>query len=141
MLLKIAGVALVLALASPAFAQEPTPIDVAILTCVGPGFIPDGDPFEILDDLDPRYCTRACKAAAQGCKAVVRAIDRCGVGFLKSSAKVSIEICRGWGYTAQECRGINAEAKGDIDWWRAQGRIEQDACDSDAQILCFSRCQ
>lgn len=141
MLLNAAAAALVLTLVTPAFAQEPTPIDVAILTCVGPGYTPDGDPFEVLDAFDERSCTRVCKASAVGCKAVVKAIDKCGVSFLKASAKVSIEVCRGWGYTAAECRGINAEAKADIDWWKAQGRIERDECDSEAATWCLSRCQ
>jgi hypothetical protein len=141
MLCKLAGVALILTLASPAFAQEPTPIDITILTCVGPGFVPDGDPFEILDDLDPRYCTRACKAAEKGCKAVSKAVDRCGVNFLKASAKVGVEICRGWGFTAQECRGIRDEFKADIDWWKAQGKFEQGECTRDTQTFCLSRCQ
>jgi hypothetical protein len=141
MTLKVAVIALLLALVSPAFAQEPTPIDITILTCVGPGFIPDGDPFEVLDSLPEKYCVKACKAAARGCKAVVRAIDKCGVSFLKSSAKVSVEICRGWGYTTQECRVIKNEYKSDIDWWKAQGKIERAACDSDTQIFCLSRCE
>jgi hypothetical protein len=141
MLIKAAIVALTLALVTPAFAQEPTPIDVAILTCIGPGFIPDGDPFEVLDDLEERYCKRACKASAMGCKSVVKAIDKCGVSFLKSSAKVGVQVCRGWGYTAAECRGIHAEAKADIDWWKAQGRIERDECDREVETLCLVRCQ
>jgi len=140
MLLRAAAAVLVLTLVAPVSAQEPTPLDVAILTCVGPGFIPDGDPFEVLDSLDERYCKRVCKAATMGCKAVVKAIDKCGVAFLKSSAKISIEVCRGWGYTAQECRGINAEAKADIDWWKAQGRIERDECDREEETLCLGRC-
>jgi len=78
MLLKAAAAALVLAFATPAFAQEPTPIDVATLTCVGPGYTPDGDPFEVLDTLDERSCTKVCKTSAVGCKAVAKAIDKCG---------------------------------------------------------------
>jgi hypothetical protein len=50
MLMKAATAALALALVTPAFAQEPTPIDLAILTCIGPGFTPEGDPFEVLDN-------------------------------------------------------------------------------------------
>ena len=141
MLLKTAAAALALALVAPAFAQEPTPIDIAILTCIGPGYTPDGDPFEVLDTLDERSCARVCKASARGCKAVVKAIDKCGVSFLKASGKVGIQMCRGWGYTAAECRGIHAEAKADIDWWKAQGRIERDECDREAETLCLSRCQ
>jgi hypothetical protein len=141
MLLKAAGIAFVLALALPVFAQEPTPIDLAILTCVGPGFVPDGDPYEILDTLDQRSCRRVCKASVKGCKAVVKAIDKCGVSFLRASAKTGTLICRGWGYTASECRGINDEAKVDVDWWKAQGRIERDDCDREADSDCFSRCQ
>jgi hypothetical protein len=141
MTLKIAIVALLMALVSPAFAQEPTPIDIAILTCVGTGFIPDGDPFEVLESLPGKNCVRACKAAARGCKAVVRAVDKCGVGFLKSSERVGVEICRGWGYTTQECRVIRDEFKADINWWKVQGKIERAACDSDMQTFCLSRCQ
>jgi hypothetical protein len=141
MLFRLAGIALVLTFALPALAQEPTPIDIAILSCVGPGFIPDGDPFAVLDDLDPRYCKRACKAAEQGCKLVAKAIDKCGASFLKASAKVGVQVCRGWGFSARECRGIKDEAKGDINWWKAQGKIEQSACASETQIFCLSRCQ
>lgn len=142
MMLKVAAAALLLALVSPAaFAQEPTPIDIAILTCVGPGYIPDFDPFEVLEGLPGKNCVKACKAAAQGCKAVAKAIDKCGVSFLKASEKVGIEICRGWGYTTQECRVIKDEIKGDIGWWRAQGKIEVAVCDSDAQFFCLSRCE
>jgi len=141
MLLKTATAALALALVAPAFAQEPTPIDIAILTCIGPGYTPDGDPFEVLDTLDERSCTRVCKASAMGCKAVVKAIDKCGVSFLRASEKVGIQMCRGWGYTAAECRGIHAEAKADIGWWKAQGRIERDECDREAEALCLTRCQ
>jgi len=141
MLLKAAAAALSLALVMPVFAQEPDPLDVAILTCVGPGYTPDGDPLEVLDTLDKKSCTRVCKASAAGCRAVIKAIDKCGVSFLKSSAKIAGEICRGWGYTAAECRGIHAEAKADIDWWRAQGRIEQDECDRESESRCLSRCQ
>lgn len=124
MSLKIASIALLLMLASPATAQEPTPIDVAILTCVGPGYVSEGDPFEILDTLPEKYCLRACKAVAQGCKLVVRAIDKCGTNFLKASAKIDMEICRGWGYSARECRVIRDWAKEDVAWWKEQGRIE-----------------
>jgi hypothetical protein len=141
MLLKTAVAALALAFVTPAFAQEPTPIDIAVLTCIGPGYTPEGDPFEVLDTLDERSCKRVCKASAMGCKAVVKAIDKCGVSFLKTSAKVGIQICRGWGYTAAECRGIHAEAKADIDWWKAQGRNERDECDREAETLCLNRCQ
>jgi hypothetical protein len=141
MLFKFATAALTLALVTPAFAQEPNPIDIAILTCIGPGYTPEGDPFEVLDSLGERSCKRVCKASAMGCKAVVKAIDKCGVSFLKTSERVGIQICRGWGYTAAECRGIHAEAKADIDWWKAQGRIERDECDREVETLCMSRCQ
>ncbi|MBW2494830.1 MAG: hypothetical protein JRE43_08760 [Deltaproteobacteria bacterium] len=139
--LKTAAALLALALVAPAFAQEPSPLEVAALTCIGPGYIPDGDPFEILDSLDERSCTKACKASAAGCRAVVKAIDQCGVNFLKASAKIGIHVCRGSGYTAAQCRGINDEVRADIDWWKAQGRIERAACDSDAETLCLSRCR
>jgi hypothetical protein len=56
MMPRLAGIALILFLVSPAYAQEPTPLDIAVLTCVGPGFIPDGDPFEVLAGLPMRNC-------------------------------------------------------------------------------------
>ena len=126
---------------SDAFGEDPSPLDIVVLTCVGPGFIPDGDPFEILESLPAKNCVRACKAAAKGCKDVVKSIDKCGVGFLRASAKVAIEVCRGQGYSAQACRVINDEIKSDIAWWRSEGKIERDACDTDTQNLCLSRCQ
>jgi hypothetical protein len=142
MTLKFAVVALLLALVSPvAFAQEPTPLDITILMCIAPGFIPDGDPFEVIAGLPERNCVRACKAAARGCKNVVRTIDRCGVSFLKASAKIGVEICRGWGYTSRECRVIKDEIKPDIDWWKAEGKLEKAACDADMKAFCLSRCQ
>jgi hypothetical protein len=55
--------------------------------------------------------------------------------------KTSIEICRGLGGTAQECRGIKDIAKPDIDWWRTAGKHERADCDADMQTLCLSRCQ
>jgi hypothetical protein len=133
----------VLALLLPltAHAQEPTPLDIATLTCVGPGFIPDGDPFEALTDLPMRNCQRACKAAAQGCKAVSKAIDKCGVSLLKASAKTGNEICRGHGGMMRECRGVQISIKPDIDWWKAEGKREREECDADMQTFCMSRCQ
>lgn len=140
MMLRLAACALLLILPSAVHAQEPTTLEIAALVCVGPGFIPDGDPFDILDDLPEKYCVKACKAARKGCRGVVKAIDKCGVRFLKSSAKSAIAICRGWGYTKQECRPIKDEAKLDIGWWREQGKIERGVCDSDTQTFCLSRC-
>jgi hypothetical protein len=141
MMPRLAGIALILFLVSPAYAQEPTPLDIAVLTCVGPGFIPDGDPFEVLAGLPMRNCQRACKAAAQGCKAVSRAIDKCGVSFLGASAKTGMEVCRGHGGMMQECRGVRTSIKPDIDWWKAEGKREREECDADMQTFCLSRCQ
>ena len=140
MMARLLTITALLLFISPAHAQEPTPIGIAILTCVGPGYLPPGDPFEVLDTLDERYCARVCKAAVKGCKDVVKAVDKCGVNFLKSSAKVGVEICRGWGFTSSDCRIIKDEFKADIDWWKAEGKIEQAVCDADARARCFSRC-
>jgi hypothetical protein len=141
MMPRLAGIAVILFLASPAFAQEPTPLDIAVLTCIAPGFIPDGDPFDLIASLPEKYCIRACRASAKGCKDLVKTIDRCGVSFLKAAVKTSIEICRGLGGTAPQCGAIRGIAKPDIDWWRAQGKLEKAACDADMQALCSSRCQ
>jgi hypothetical protein len=100
MMLRLTACALLLLLPSAVHAQEPTPLDITILNCIAPGFIPTGDPFAVIASLPAKNCVRACKAAARGCKDVVRTIDRCGTSFLKASAKVGVEICRGWGYTA-----------------------------------------
>jgi hypothetical protein len=121
-------------------AEEPTTLEIAIRTCVAPGFIPDRDPYELIARLPAENCVRACKAKARGCRGVVRTIDRCGVHFLRAAVKTSIEICRGLGGTPQECRGIREIAKPDIDWWRAAGKQERADCDADMQTLCLSRC-
>jgi hypothetical protein len=132
---------LLLILPAAVHAQEPTPLEIAIRTCIAPGFIPDGDPYELIASLPAENCVRACRAKARGCKDVVRTIDRCGVRFLKAAARTSIEICRGLGGTLRECRVINDIAKPDIDWWRAAGKQERADCDADMQTLCLSRCQ
>jgi len=141
MMPRLARIALILFLALPAYAQEPTPLEVAVLTCIAPGFIPDGDPFELIASLPERNCKRACKHAAKGCRDVVRTIDRCGVSFLKATVKTSIEICRGLGGTSRQCRVIKDIIKPDIDWWRAAGKQEKADCDADMQTYCLSRCQ
>jgi hypothetical protein len=86
-------------------------------------------------------CIRACRAAAQGCRAVVRAVDRCGVSLLKAEAKIAMELCRGHGGSAQDCRGVRADARLNMDWWKNAGREEQATCDEDTQVSCMSRCQ
>jgi hypothetical protein len=141
MLLKAAVAALVLAVVTPAFAQAPTPIDLAVMTCVAPGFSPDGDRFAALTSLPKERCERACEATAVGCRAVAKSVDRCGASFLRALAKVSMQACRGRGFPARLCREIKAEADADIDWWKAQGLIERDACNSEVEALCLSRCQ
>jgi hypothetical protein len=141
MMPRIAGIALILFLASPAYAQQPTPLDIAVLTCIAPGFMPDSDPFDLFASLPEKHCIRACRASAKGCKDQVKTIDRCGVSFLRAAVKTSIEICRGFGGTSRECRAIRGIAKPDIDWWRAEGKLEKAACDTDVQTSCLSRCQ
>jgi len=141
MMLRIAACALLVILPSAVYAEDPTPLDIATLVCVGPGYMPAGDPYEVIAGLPEKNCMRACKAAAQGCKAVVKAIDRCGVSFLKAAAKTGMEVCRGHGGDSQQCRGGMGMAKSDMDSWRAQGKLEQAACDSDAETFCMSRCQ
>ena len=44
-----------------------------------------------------KYCEKACKAALKGCLGIVKAIDKCGVVFLKSAGKVAAPICKGAG--------------------------------------------
>jgi len=141
MLLKAAVAALVLAVVTPAFAQAPTPIDLAVMTCVAPGFSPEGDRFAALAGLPKERCERACEATAVGCRAVAKSVDRCGASFLRASAKVSMQACRGRGFPARMCREIKGEAEADIDWWKAQGLIERDACNSEVEAVCLSRCQ
>jgi hypothetical protein len=141
MMPRLAGIALILFLVSPAYAQQPTPLEIAVMTCIAPGFIPDSDPFDLFASLPEKHCIRACRASAKGCKDLVKTIDRCGVSFLKAAVKTSIEICRGLGGTLRECRAIRDIAKPDIDWWRVEGKLEKAACDTDVQTLCLSRCQ
>ena len=141
MLLQAAAAVLALVLVTPAIAQEPTAIDLAMMTCVGSGFERDADRFAVLASLPEGNCKRACEANAIGCRAVARSVDRCGVSFLRAAAKVSIQACRGRGLPEQSCRGIHAKARADIDWWNAQGRIERAACDTEEETLCLSRCQ
>ncbi len=140
MMPRLAGVALILCFASPAYAQELTPLDIAFQVCIAPGFIPDGDPYELVASLPENYCIKACKAAAKGCKAVVKTIDKCGVSFLKASVKTGTAICQGLGGTSRECRAVKDIIAPDIDWWKAQGKIEQAFCDVERDALCLSRC-
>jgi hypothetical protein len=141
MMPRLAACVLLLILPAAVHAQEPTTLEIAIRTCIAPGFIPDRDPYELIARLPAENCVRACKAKARGCRGVVRSIDRCGVRFLKAAVKTSIEICRGLGGTSRECRVIKDIAKPDIDWWRAAGKQERTDCDADMQTLCLSRCQ
>jgi len=141
MMPRLAACVLLLILPAAVHAQEPTPLEIAIRTCVAPGFIPDRDPYDLIARLPAENCVRACKAKARGCRGVVRSIDRCGVRFLKAAVKTSIEICRGLGGTSQQCRVIKDIAKPDIDWWRAAGKQERADCDADMQTLCLNRCQ
>jgi hypothetical protein len=141
MMPRLAACVLLLILPSAVHAQEPAPLEIAIRTCIAPGFIPDGDPYELIASLPAENCVRACKAKARGCRGVVRTIDRCGVRFLRATVKTNIEICRGLGGTSQQCRVIKDIAKPDIDWWRAAGKHERADCDADMQTLCLNRCQ
>jgi hypothetical protein len=141
MMPRLAACVLLLILPSAVHAQEPTPLEIAMLTCIAPGFTPDGDLYDLIASLPAKNCVRACKAQAKGCRDVVRTIDRCGVSFLKAAAKTGIAICRGRGGTSQECRVIKDIVKPDIDWWRAAGRQERADCNADMQTFCLSRCQ
>jgi hypothetical protein len=141
MMLRLAAGVLLLILPSAVHAQEPTPLEAAMLTCIAPGFIPDGDPYELIASLPEKNCIRACKATARGCKSVVRTIDRCGVSFLRATANTAIEICRGLGGTSRKCREIRNVIKPDIDWWRAAGKWEIADCVAEMQTSCLSRCQ
>jgi hypothetical protein len=140
MMPRLAACVLLLILPSAVHAQEPTPLEIAMLTCIAPGFTPDGDLYDLIASLPAKNCVRACKAQAKGCRDVVRTIDRCGVSFLKAAAKTGIAICRGRGGTSQECRVIKDIVKPDIDWWRAAGRQERADCKADMQTFCLSRC-
>ncbi len=141
MLLRITvTVALVLHCAMNASADEPTLLDLTISTCVGSGFNTAPVPYDVIAGLPEESCVRACRAAGRGCKLVVRAIDKCGVNFLRAAAKTEMEVCRGLGGTAQECRGVRDDAKTDIAWWKAAGKVEQADCDADTRALCMNRC-
>jgi hypothetical protein len=141
MMPRLAACVLLLILPSAVHAQEPALLEIAMLTCVAPGTIPAGDPYQLIASLPEKNCVRACKAEARGCRNVVKSIDRCGVSFLKAAAKTAIEICRGLGGTSRECREIKDIVKPDIDWWRAAGKQERADCAADMQTLCLSRCQ
>jgi hypothetical protein len=134
-------VALVLASVTAASADEPTRLDRTISTCVGPGFDLPLAPYDVIAGLPEESCIRACEAAAQGCKAVVRAVDQCGLRFLKTVAKTEMEICRGHGFPARECRGVMDAIRSDLHWWKDAGKFEREACDSDTETFCSSRCQ
>ena len=142
MLLRITvAVALVLACVTNASADEPTLLDLTIATCVGPEFNPSLDLNGMIAGLTGENCVRACRTAERGCKAVVRAVDKCGVSFLRAAAKTRIEVCRGLGGTSRECRVIKDDVKLDIAWWKVAGKVEQADCDADTQTLCMNRCQ
>ena len=126
--------------ASPSHSQEPTALEITAAICIGPGFIPDGDPFEIFALAPEKSCIKACKAIVKGCKAVVKAYDKCGKSFLKASAKAAGTLCTGLGGSKDECRPIKDNAKADIASWLDQGRIEKSDCVFDGNVLCFNRC-
>jgi hypothetical protein len=127
-------------LASQGQAQEGlSALEVAELTCIGPG--PEiADPFEELRGLPRENCEKACKAAVKGCQAVVKAVDKCGVAFLKSAGKVALPICQGLGGTKSECKAVKSIVRSDIATWRAGGDVERDACVAEGQD-CFNVCQ
>lgn len=133
-------VGLVLASVTAAHADEPTLLDRTISTCVGPEFNPALDLNGMIAGITGESCVRACRAAERGCKAVVRAVDRCGVSFLRAAAKTRIEVCRGLGGTSRECRVFKDIVKPDIAWWKAAGKVEQADCDADTRALCMNRC-
>jgi hypothetical protein len=141
MMPRLAACVLLLILPSAVHAQEPALLEIAMLTCVAPGVIPAGDPYQLIASLPEKNCVRACKAEARGCRNVVKSIDRCGVSFLRAAAKTGVEICRGLGGTSHECKVIKDIVKPDIDWWRAAGKQERADCNADMQTLCLSRCQ
>jgi hypothetical protein len=147
MMPRLAACVLLLILPSAVHAQEQTPLEIAILTCIAPGFIPDGDPYEAIARLPEKDCIRVCTTAARGCKAVVRTIDRCGVSFLRTAAKTGFQICRGFarvrpdGLPGIDCRVVRDRLKPDIEWWKAEGKIEKANCEVERDELCLSRCQ
>ena len=142
MLLRIAlVVGFVLASVAAAHADEPTLLDRTISTCVGPGFNPSLDLNSMIAGVSGDSCVRACRTAERGCKAVVRAVDRCGVSFLRAAAKTRIEVCRGLGGTSRECRAFRDIVKPDIAWWKAAGKEERADCEAHTQTLCLSKCQ
>lgn len=134
-------VGLVLASVTAAHADEPTLLDRTISTCVGPEFNPALDLNGMIAGITGESCVRACRAAERGCKAVVRAVDRCGVSFLRAAAKTRIEVCRGLGGTSRECRVFKDIVKPDIAWWKAAGKEERADCEAHTQTLCLSRCE
>jgi len=142
-------VALIFASSTAAPADEPTrlvrttstPLDRAMLTCVGPEFGSARISYDQVAGLPKENCVRACNAAARGCRAVVRAVDRCGVSLLKAEAKVTLELCRGYGGSVQDCSRVRADARLNMEWWKNAGREEQATCDEDTQASCMSRCQ
>jgi hypothetical protein len=139
----LAAFALVLGFASspPPAQAEPTPWEIARLICVGPGYIPDGHPYERMASLPKRHCRTACRAAAQSCKAVVRSVDTCGMGYLKATGKIGRETCMGHGGMRHECNAGRDAIKIDIAAWKAAGKIEKANCDTEVESLCLSRCQ
>jgi hypothetical protein len=131
---------LLLLLPSAVHAQDPTPLELATATCIAPGFSSNAELFDLIASLPERNCIRACKAVAKGCKDVVKTVDQCGVKFLQAAIKVGVEVCLGLGNSPLQCAGVTTLIKPDIDWWKAQGKLEKAACDADSQTLCLSRC-
>ncbi len=137
----IAACAAVVGFAWTAHGQEIPLLEITSLVCIGPGYEPDEDPFEILESIPPKSCERACKAAIKGCKAVVKSMDKCGVAYLKATAKVAMEVCRGLGLTKQQCKLVKEEVDLDIEAWLAEGKDEMANCDVEGDLLCTSRCR
>ena len=119
--------------ATQAQAQQSTepldPVETAAAFCIGPGIEIIDDPFEELRGLPQKNCVKACKAILKGCFAVGKAINKCGVEFLKATGKVAAPICQGRGGTKAECKFIKPSVKSDIDEWLSSN--------ADAFLQCF----
>ena len=123
LLIAIGSLVFYLALAFPAQAQQETPLEVAVLRCVGPG-IPDPDAAwnqdaAILRTLPTRDCQKVCKLQKKGCVNVEKAIDKCGVAYLKSTYTTGKAACIGLGGNRQQCNALRNDLKRDTAIWLA----------------------
>ena len=128
--------------ASQAQAQQPPellePFEVAAAVCVGPGVEFD-DPWAAFRGVPAKSCEKACNAVVKGCLKVVKAIDKCGVVFLKSVGKVAAPICQGSGGTKAECKAIKSNIKFEIDRWLNSNSGSAIQCIVDG-LDCFDVC-